>query len=72
MQSASSMETGPSPFACKLNDPENFNALASAAASASAWPINARTGGAWSCRVSSVCAKGPSRISRPRTGRSGR
>ncbi len=72
VQSASSIVTGPSPLACTLNEPRNFSAVDSAAASASAWPDSRVTAGWLGCRVSRACASGPSRTSRPRTGRRGR
>ena len=62
----------PSPFACRLNEPRNFSAPDSAAASARDWPASRVTTGWLSCRVSSASASGPSRTSRPRTGRCGR
>ena len=72
MQSATSMETGPSPRACTEKDPLNFSALDSAAASARASPSSAFTGVLCSWRESSVAASGPSRTTRPRTGLLGR
>ena len=45
VQSASSIVTGPSPFACTLNEPRNFSAVESAAASARDCPASRVTAG---------------------------